>query len=221
MTTTMRHWLFDLDETLHHAGPTLFPLISDSMTRYMTEHLLLDEETANRLRVVYWRRYGATLGGLMKHHQVTPEHFLHYTHDMSVLLPHIQPSPQLVRLLQRLPGKKWIFSNGPQHYVEAICRKLGLIPLVEDCFGIERFGLTPKPRAMAYHRVLRHAGIAAGQCIMVEDTVANLRTAKQLGMHTVWLSRHHTKPAWVDRRITTLYALPRLQIRHAGGTTDA
>lgn len=74
-------WLFDLDNTLHNASPHIFPHINRSMTAYLMQHLELDEPAANRLRVDYWRRYGATLLGLMRHHGTDPRHFLHDTHQ--------------------------------------------------------------------------------------------------------------------------------------------
>ncbi len=44
---------------------------------------------------------------------------------------------------------------------------------------------------------------------MVEDTLANLRTAKRLGMKTVWVTREARSPAWVDVRVTSVGALRR------------
>ena len=78
-------WLFDLDNTLHNASAQIFPQISRSMMAYMCEHLELDEQEANRLRLHYWRRYGATLLGLMRHHGTDPGHFLHHTHQFANL----------------------------------------------------------------------------------------------------------------------------------------
>ncbi|MEC5206035.1 FMN phosphatase YigB (HAD superfamily) [Vogesella perlucida] len=77
---------------------------------------------------------------------------------------------------------------------------------------MDSFGLTPKPRLAAYRSVLRQAGLAAGDCIMVEDSVQNLRTAKRLGMRTVWLSRSYRKPVWVDWRVSSLGELRRLAL---------
>lgn len=209
-----KYWLFDLDETLHHAGHQVFPLISLRMTDYIMHHLAVDEEEAHRLRKLYWWRYGATLRGLVKHHRVDATHFLRTTHDMAELLPLIGNSQHLARLLSALPGRKWVFSNGPQHYVEAVVAHLGIGHAFDELFGIECLG-RPKPHAAAYHRVLRKAGIRAGQCVMVEDTLANLQTARQLGMKTVWISSQQRKPAWVDWRINSLAQLPRLPLNGA------
>jgi putative hydrolase of the HAD superfamily len=45
---------------------------------------------------------------------------------------------------------------------------------------------------------------------MVEDSLENLRTAKRLGMKTVWVSESNCAPAWVDANVRHLYRLPRL-----------
>jgi putative hydrolase of the HAD superfamily len=45
---------------------------------------------------------------------------------------------------------------------------------------------------------------------MVEDTLANLRTAKKLGMSTIWVARAARIPAYVDFSIRNLLQLPRL-----------
>jgi putative hydrolase of the HAD superfamily len=207
---TTPHWLFDLDDTLHHAGAAVFPMINEYMTSYICHYVGVSHAEADLLRTGYWQRYGATLEGLQRHHGIAPHHFLAQTHPMAALLPLIKTDPQLPRLLRVLPGQKWVFSNGPQHYVEAIVRHLGIHTQITACFGMDSFGLTPKPRTAAYTSVLRQAGLRAGNCIMVEDSVANLKTAKRMGMRTVWLSQQYRKPAWVDWRIRSLFDLRRI-----------
>ena len=79
--SSQRTWLFDLDNTLHNASARIFPHISRLIREYMQQHLSLDEAEATALRQRYWRRYGATLLGLMRHHDVDPRHFLHHSHQ--------------------------------------------------------------------------------------------------------------------------------------------
>ena len=45
--------------------------------------------------------------------------------------------------------------------------------------------------------------------ILVEDSAENLKTAKRLGMRTVWISRATRAPAWVDLRLKSVLELPR------------
>jgi FMN phosphatase YigB (HAD superfamily) len=44
-------WLFDLDNTLHHASHEIFPAINKAMTQYIIDTLNVDLDEANRLRV--------------------------------------------------------------------------------------------------------------------------------------------------------------------------
>ena len=54
------------------------------MTAAVMESLDLDEAAASELRARYWRRYGATLLGLVKHHNVDPHAFLQRSHAFAV-----------------------------------------------------------------------------------------------------------------------------------------
>ena len=110
-----RSWIFDLDNTLHNATPHIFPHINQAMTSYLQTHLGLDEHAAGALRRHYWMRYGATLIGLMRHHGTDPDHFLRETHRFDDLEAMVIRGPLLRRVLARLPGRKFVFSNAPVH----------------------------------------------------------------------------------------------------------
>jgi len=191
-------WLFDLDNTLHDADPHIFPHLNRSMTAYLEQHLSLTLEEANRLRVQYWRRYGATLLGLMRHHAVDPQHFLHETHAFPDLPRMILRHPLLRPVLMPLPGRKLVFSNSPVHYSRAVLNLLRVADLFDGIFCIEQTGYRPKPDRRGFQRLLHQHRLTPRRCIMVEDSLANLRTAKRLGMRTVWVSASSRSPAYVD-----------------------
>jgi len=203
-------WIFDLDNTLHDAGPHIFPHINRAMTRYVMEHLALDEAGANELRVRYWRRYGATLLGLVRHHGTDPRHFLWHTHQFPHLHSMLVFERGLRDMLRRLPGRKIVFSNAPRHYSEAVLQALGIRDLFDAVYSVEHTRLRPKPAAFGFRRILRELGVTSRCCVMVEDTLENLRTAKRLGMATVWVARGRKKPAFVDASITSVLQLPRV-----------
>ena len=69
-------WLFDLDDTLHDASTASFPALHVAMGAYIETHLGLAGADASALRHRYWKRYGATLLGLVRHHAVDAAHFL-------------------------------------------------------------------------------------------------------------------------------------------------
>jgi len=202
-------WIFDLDNTLHDAAPHIFPHLNWAMTAYLEMHLGLAPGEANALRLRYWRRYGATLPGLMRHHDVDPLHFLRETHRLPELQRMVVRHPLLRSVLTRLPGRKLVFSNSPVHYSHAVLGILRVADLFDDVFSIEHTGYRPKPDRRGFLRLLRKHRLRPGCCVMVEDTLANLRTAKRLGMHTVWVSRSAKVPAYVDLSIRHVSQLPR------------
>jgi len=198
--TTGVSWIFDLDNTLHNATPHIFPHINRAMTAYLQQYLQLDEAAAGDLRRDYWRRYGATLLGLMRHHATDPGHFLWHTHQFPDLRRMIVREPLLRHALRRLPGRKFVFSNAPAHYARAVLRLLGISDLFDAVFAIERVRFRPKPDVYGFLRLCRAHHLRPRRCIMVEDSLENLRTAKKLGMKTVWISRAERVPGYVDVR---------------------
>jgi putative hydrolase of the HAD superfamily len=179
------------------------------MTAYLQQHLELDEQAANDLRVHYWQRYGATLHGMMRHHGTDPDHFLWHTHQFPELPKMVVNEPRLRQVLQRLPGKKLVFSNAPQHYAQAVLKLLRVDDLFIDLFAIEHTRYQPKPKLSGFMRLLNKHHLNPAQCIMVEDAAENLQAAKRLGMRTVWVNSTQRAPAYVDVKIRTVMELPR------------
>jgi putative hydrolase of the HAD superfamily len=208
-----RIWVFDLDNTLHNASLHIFPHINSAMTAYLQLHLGLDETAAGELRKDYWRRYGATLIGMMRHHATDPQHFLRATHDFPQIGKMMVQEPGLRATLRRLPGRKLVFSNSPVHYSLAVLDALGIADIFDDVFSIEHTDYRPKPDSHGFLKLCRRNRIRARACIMVEDTLENLRTAKKLGMSTVWMARAAGIPGYVDFSIRSLLQLPRLAWR--------
>jgi len=208
---TVPLWIFDLDNTLHNATPHIFPHINRSMTAYVQQHLQLDEAAANALRVDYWQRYGATLSGLMRHHGTDPDHFLWHTHQFPELDRMVLQVPRLRHILRALPGRKVVFSNAPNQYVHAVLRLLRVDDLFDDVMTMEHTRYRPKPDSYGFLRLLRQHRVKAAQCVMVEDSLENLRTAKRLGMRTVWVDAGNKNAPYVDVKIRDVMQLPRVR----------
>ena len=203
-------WIFDLDNTLHDARPHIFPHINRSMTEYVAGLLGLGDEEANALRDAYWKRYGATLIGLIRNHGVDPAHFLSETHRFPDIDRMVVGRRELRFVLRRLPGRKIVFSNAPARYAGAVLQALGVDDLFDDVFAIEHTRFRPKPEAHGFLRLMHAHRLVASRCIMVEDSLENLRTARRLGMKTVWVTESNCAPAWLDASVRQLFRLPRL-----------
>jgi putative hydrolase of the HAD superfamily len=146
------------------------------------------------VRLDYWKRYGATLLGLVKHHQVREQDFLHEAHRFENLSDMIRAERGLGRLLRRLPGRKILLTNAPRRYSHEVLRHLGLhrhfakhIPI--ELMRVHR-QLRPKPSKPMLRKLIARERMPAGRCILVEDTPENLRSAKALGMRTAWVTQY-------------------------------
>ena len=164
------------------------------MADYVATHLNMSSDEAGALRERYWRRYGATLLGLVKHHGVGAAHFLEETHRMPGLEDRLRTSAHDRFALARLPGRKLVLTNAPREYALRVLRTLGLARHFDAVITIEdmtMFGsLRPKPDARALRRLVARLGVAASRCVLVEDTLVNLKAARSVGMRGVWMQRY-------------------------------
>ena len=208
MSFAGRTWLFDLDNTLHNATPHIFPHINRSMRQYIERHLGVDESEATRIRQDYWIRYGATLRGLMRHHGTDPKHFLWETHQFPDLRRMLDFEKPMLHILRKLPGKKILFSNAPRHYTDAILEMTGLGRYFSATYTVENLRFQPKPMLAGFRTLLRAERLDPKRCIMVEDSLPNLISAKKLGMKTVWVSTSLRQSPFVDIKIKSVLQLP-------------
>jgi putative hydrolase of the HAD superfamily len=210
-----RVWIFDLDNTLHDAQAKIFPSMHDQINAYLMKRFDLDEAGANEMRRGFWQRYGTTMNGLMRHHNTNPREFLAATHRFPELADMVVHEAAVRHALARLPGRKVIFSNAPRHYVQGVLRALGVGRFFDAVYTIETSRFRGKPALHGFRVLLREHDLDPRRCALVDDMLENLRTAKRLGMGTVWVSRERRSPAYVDLRVASVTQLPRIAFRTA------
>ena len=208
-------WIFDLDNTLHDARARIFPAMHDQINAFLRREFGIDEVGANAMRESFWRRYGTTLNGLMRHHGLSPRRFLAETHVFPELSDMVVSHNALRHALARLPGRKLMYSNAPRHYVEEVLRALGVGRFFDGVYTIEDARYRGKPALHGFHYVLRKHDLDPHRCAFVDDALENLRTAHNLGMSTVWVSAERRRVSFVDARVSSIVQLPRLVFRQA------
>jgi putative hydrolase of the HAD superfamily len=176
-------WVFDLDNTLYPARCNLFAQVDQRIGQFIESRLGLDPVMARQLQKRYFREHGTTLAGLMSHHAIDPEAFLRFVHDIDV--SPVQPSPALDEALRRLPGRKFIFTNGSTAHADRVTARLGVGHHFDGVFDIIAADYRPKPDPATYDRLILRHGIDPSKAAMVEDLPRNLRPAAALGMTTV------------------------------------
>jgi putative hydrolase of the HAD superfamily len=176
-------WVFDLDNTLYPARCNLFDQVDRRIGLFIEDLLRLDRVAARDLQKRYFREHGTTLRGLMTHHRVDPGAFLHFVHEIDI--EPVPPSPELDAALGRLPGRKFIFTNGSVAHADRIMTRLGVARHFDGIFDIVAADYLPKPDPTTYRSMIARHGIDPARAAMIEDLPRNLRPAAALGMTTV------------------------------------
>jgi putative hydrolase of the HAD superfamily len=184
-------WIFDLDNTLYRVSPRLHAAIDQELRGFVAEFLGVDEAEAYTIQKRYFREYGLTLRGLMVNHGLDPGVF--FSKMRAVDLAEIEPDQRLVEAIAALPGRKFVYTNAPVHHAEAVLGRIGLdshFAAVHDIIAAE---FVPKPDVSAYRALCQRYEIEPGRAAMIDDVVANLAPAAEIGMTTVWMK---TDAAW-------------------------
>jgi putative hydrolase of the HAD superfamily len=202
----MKVILVDVDDTLYSKGKGPFALVNRMIDEYVMSWCKVDSAGARELRGRYINAYGSTLGGLMKHHGVDPDHYLKFVHDVPVeeLLAR---DDRLGEVLSGIRCEMVIFSNGSREYVERVLQALGVSRYFTDLFTIEFMDYIPKPRDYPYKKIMELYGNGPDDFILVDDRLPNIQTARELGMGTVLVGQ-----AQADKEILIIpdiYAISR------------
>jgi len=202
----IRDWIFDLDNCLYPASSNLFELIDERMTAYIERLLDIGPEEARRLQKHHFHTHGTTLAGLMKEHEIDPHHFLVDVHD--VPLDRVRGDSRLAQLLPRLPGRRFVFTNGDATYARRVLEAIGVHEHFDDLHDIHASSYRAKPDPHGYALLCERFGIDPAEALLVDDMARNLVPAKQLGMTTVWVDNGSERgddgydAAMIDHRIT-------------------
>ncbi|MYA88387.1 MAG: pyrimidine 5'-nucleotidase [Boseongicola sp. SB0662_bin_57] len=180
-------WIFDLDNTLYPPEARLFEQIELRMTEWVVDALGVDRAAANEIRRRYWVRFGTTLAGLMREHDIDPEAYLDHVHD--ICLDHLEPDPGLANAIAALPGRAIVHTNGSGPYARRVIEARGLSGIFDAVYGIEHAGFLPKPERLAFETIIARDGLVPERAAMFEDDARNLVAPMALGMRTILVAR--------------------------------
>ncbi|KQW86732.1 pyrimidine 5'-nucleotidase [Brevundimonas sp. Root1279] len=185
-------WVFDMDDTLYPRDQGLMHLVQARINAYVVEAVGLNPDEAGVLQRQFLDEHGTTLAGLMANYTIDAPHFLHDVHD--VPMDGLEPNPLLAEQLMRLPGRRFVFTNGAREYAGRVLDRLGVTDCFDGVFAIEDADLTPKPAPSTFRRMIERFGFEPRQSAFFEDTPRNLEPAKAIGMATVLIGDGHGKP---------------------------
>ena len=184
----IKNFIFDCDGVLYDDLEGVFGQVSKRMTEYISQKLDLSLEKAKELQTNYFHKYNTSLNGLMIHHDINPQEFLKYVHDIN--LDFLKKDLKLRKELIELKTKKFVFTNGSHEHASNITKTLGIRDLFDGFFDITDCNFIPKPSIEPYKKLIDKFNIKPSETVFIEDIAINLEPAKKLGMKTVWLKNN-------------------------------
>ena len=204
----IKNILFDLDGVLYQDLEAVFGQVSKKMTEYISKKLNLDLKKAKELQTNYFHKYNTSLNGLMIHHDIVPEEFLKYVHDID--LSFMKNDLILREELENLKVKKFIFTNGSKEHANNITSHLGINDQFDGLFDIVDAEYSPKPTAKAFDLMIEKFKINPKETLYIEDIAKNLSIGKERGTITAWLinneywGKKESEEEFIDFKIENL-----------------
>ncbi len=185
MLQSVDTFIFDLDHTLYDAED-VFKKMHLRMSGYVASLLDISYDEADKIRNQFYQQYGTTLHGLMNEHNINPHDYLDYVHDLDVSI--VEKCADTVKMIQGLPGRKLVYTNASIEHADNILQHLEMSHLFEAIFDIKAADLICKPNKSPYEVFIKRYDLTPENCVMFEDTAKNLKTAREVGFKTVWMS---------------------------------
>ncbi|CAN6692742.1 unnamed protein product [Malus baccata var. baccata] len=217
--------LFDLDDTLYPLSSGISVQITKNIKEYMIQRLGMDESEVPELCISLYKDYGTTMAGLKAQgYNFDYDDFHSFVHGR-LPYELLTPDPVLRGLLLSLPIRKVIFTNSDKKHADTVLKRLGIEDCFESVICFETLNPTNnaddsvgaeetehiepntgavvpktpvvcKPFELAYEEAFKFANIDPQRTLFFDDSIRNIQTAKQCGLHTVLVgTSHRTKGA--------------------------
>ena len=199
-------WIFDLDNTLYSSKTKIFDQIDERMKLFISKKLNISFEKAFTLQKKFYKEYGTTLYGLMKHYNFQPKEFLNFVHDVN--LDKITKNKNLFENIENLPGEKIIYTNGDENYARRVLKKLGIHKLFSYILDIERSNYIPKPIIDPLISFLEEKELILIIVFILKIFKKNLENAHKYGITTIHIKEKDfdniKSESFIDFRFSSL-----------------
>ena len=164
-------------------------MIDQRMKSFISKKLNISLEEALIIQKDFYKNYGTTLSGLMKFYNVDPDQFLDYVHNID--FSKIKKSEKLRQSINRLQGKKILYTNGDMKYAKKVLKAIGIDKSIPNIFDIKKANFIPKPEIISYKKMIKEFEIDPEKAVFFEDIEKNLEPAYKLGITTVHIDIEH------------------------------
>ena len=190
--------VFDLDATLYYVGDEIEKLCDIEVCQYFVDKLGIDTNRAQQLLKELRQRYYYEAKGVDEEFSFPKHEFMERACDVDVSI--IPADSELADILKSIPNPKYILTDSTNNHVLATLNQLRIdIANFISVFDAHDMQYTFKHTPKGYQMFLQKFALNPNECIMFEDSINNLRVAKDLGFTTVFINHENQKvPAFVD-----------------------
>lgn len=193
--------IFDLDDTLYPPTNGIWAMIRDRIDHFMVTNLGYTEQEAPEARGKFFNKYGTTLRGLQAAHHIDPVHYLQYVHDIPIR-DIIKPNQTLQATLSSISAKKVIFTNADRWHANRVLKALDVDSYFEEIVDILDIQPYCKPMPEAFKIALQKFEIHdPSTCLFVDDSLRNITIAKQIGLHTIWVTKDKNNATMTNYKV--------------------
>ncbi len=190
--------VFDLDATLYYVGDKVEKLCDAKVVSYLIENMEVDEISALELIKKFREKYRYDSEAVEKEFPVKQRDFVEYVCDVSTDC--IPQDKELDTILKQISNTKYILTDSTQKHSKDVLNKMQVdVNLFTYIYDAHDMNYIFKYRKECFEQFLSKFNLKAKDCIMFEDSIKNLETAKSCGMITVYIKPNQTnKPEFAD-----------------------
>lgn len=209
-------YFFDLDGTLYDSKNGLLDKVDRRIDEWILKTVPVSADEVPELRRRLFSTYGGTLSGLTIEFGSDYYASLRYCHDVRIE-DYISPDPILRSVLDRLPGRKYVFTSAYRFYAKKVLDNLG----ISECFDgiIDAVDVFPtlKPYPEAFQTAIRiTAEKDVSRCVFFDDQPKNVAAGHKAGFFAVQVGTYRPKSDLADASISSirdLASIPELQLK--------
>jgi len=207
----LRFVFFDCDDCCYQNQWSTADKITKAISAYVA-NLGVDKARAYALYV----EHGTCLKGLLVEGLIDAngvEDFLHNVHLINY--DDILPDARLRAIVERVAKRRFVFTASTKEHATRCLERVGIADLFEGIVDTRTCGLETKHSEASFRAAMRFAGANdARACVLIDDSMKNIKCAKSLGWRTVLVGLHDRITGelvhcpFADHHIASLHDLP-------------
>lgn len=180
-----KYWLIDVDNTVYSETDEISRCIQNGYVCYLAYKCRCTTTKAVEINFKLYSQYGHSIIGAYKENIIQRneiDEFFDFVHSLPIE-DKLTPNKDLLTLISKVKGKKYIFSNASKPYIERILNKLKINDKFEDVWDIYRLKFECKPKKESFEMFKDQYSINYSDIVFVDDSSRNLASAQELGIH--------------------------------------